>query len=236
MNNMDIPELNPKPPKNNFFLRLLQLIGGLAGALVIPFVCYIAWHSQQNFYEKIDKSRWEIETHRRYTIGMTTTAKNVRNHNSEETFIDYNYTIRGQKLYDNFQAHTIFKVPKRYYIIYSTEDSTHNRILPIEVPDTITNAPVDGWKVIPGTRYTIGKIEKTEKYKASVSFSANNVNYKVFVFEDFLAKTAIGRKYYISFSSSNPEYGLSICATSESDSAKSGTPTPSDGWITLPGK
>ncbi|HSY76755.1 MAG TPA: hypothetical protein VK890_07860 [Bacteroidia bacterium] len=229
MSSTDIPDLIPTPSKNNNLVSLFRLIGGLASVLAIPTVLFIAFRSQKNFYEEGDKLRFNIEQHRKYTIGVTTDAKNVRNHNSEETYIYFNYTIGTTKLYNSFQAHVIFKVPKRYYVIYSTEDSTHDRMLPIEVPDSITAAPAKGWSIIPGTRYTVATIEKADKYKASIDFSYNMIKYHGFVFEDFLTKDDIGKKYYISFPPSYPESGVSIYTIADNSVV-----APPNGWDKLP--
>ncbi len=231
MSSTDIPDLNLAPRKSNFWVNLFRLIGGLASIAAIPTVLIIAIRSQRNYYTEGDKLRFNIEQHRKYTIGITTDAKNVRNHNSEETYIYFNYTIGTTKLYNSFQAHVIFKVPKRYYVIYSTEDSTHDRMLPIEVPDSITTAPAKGWDIIPGTRYTIATIEKADKYKASIDFSYNMVKYHGFVFEDFLTKDDIGKKYYISFPPSYPESGVSIYTVADNSVA-----APPNGWDKLPNK
>jgi len=225
-------DFNLNPPPKRFPFRLIGYIF-ITAAISVTMAYFLARLFSRG-YTKMDKDRLSIEIHRRYTIATTTNASYTRNHNADETFINYFYYLNGRKIYDNFQAHLIYKVPARYYLIFSSEDYRQNRVLPIEVPDSITNAPDEGWKSIPGARFTVGRVEKTEEFKAYINFNYKQHFYEGYVFEDFLTKVDIGKKYYISFAPSNPEYGLSIYLSPMFDSTKQSTSIPVEGMISLP--
>ncbi|MDR3025597.1 hypothetical protein [Chryseobacterium sp.] len=66
--------------------------------------------------------------------------------------IEYDYTVKGK----NYEATNIYaldpeiKIPARYLVQFSLEDTSFSTIYPnIPVPDSIKEAPPEGWKELP---------------------------------------------------------------------------------------
>lgn len=64
--------------------------------------------------------------------------------------IMYKYNVRNN-YYTNSQTYRLGEVGKRYLIQFSLEDPSYSNIFQdIPVPDSIREAPPEGWKELPG--------------------------------------------------------------------------------------
>lgn len=81
-----------------------------------------------------------------YTIGYAThTYWPIVSHKK----ISYSYKIY-EKTYEGSQVYNDVKVPERYLVQFSLEDPCYSDIFQdIPVPDSIKEAPAEGWKELP---------------------------------------------------------------------------------------
>ncbi|HSY77511.1 MAG TPA: hypothetical protein VK890_11675 [Bacteroidia bacterium] len=197
--------------------------------------------SEKEHKEKLS----DIEKNGKYSIANT----------AEEVDQTSNFSTNGvRKVYKEVQVNFTFKgethdayfsmadysyiIPQRYFIEFSEKNIDNTRLYHIVVPDSIESAPTDGWDYIPGSRFSVARIDSvnTEKSVVFLSFHYKTKNYNESVFCDFINKDDIGKKYYISFYPVKPfvDIDVNIYQSPVFDSAKTGTAVPEGGWSKLP--
>lgn len=167
-----------------------------------------------------------------YTIGVTTkTSWTV----GSGKWVLFDFYFSGKK-YSGTSRYDDYANPKvpggRYYVKFNHKKPDESGILQnLPVPDSIKSAPPAGWKMIPGIRYFIGKIDYVfDDGRASVRFYFRDKYEYEDSKKDLFQKEDIGKRCYISLYPDDIDFAFKAYPIFVSDT----TFSPKNGWSRLP--
>lgn len=179
-----------------------------------------------------NKGTKEFNKNAKYTIGVTIgTYRSV----ASGKYVKFKYNIKGKSYIwsssINYYAHT--KIPGGiYYVKFDSLKPNDGYLLQnLPVPDSIKSAPPAGWKMIPGIRYFIGKIDYVfDDGRASVRFYFRDKYEYEDSKKDLFQKEDIGKRCYISLYPDDLDFAFKAYPIFVSDT----TFSPKNGWSRLP--